>query len=139
MFGLRALVGGTLAIDIAVVAKSPGAVVEQDLTADPALRRHKKYRASINLVIARRDRNRSRVLPFDYIFFVHEQAKREKGRDHNNCVEGAMANARADICWVGKATHCAKVGRVQLKVCSPKQPPLTTLADLALASPGHFM
>jgi hypothetical protein len=135
------LVGGTLAIDIAVVAKSPGAVVEQNLTADPALRRHKKYRASINLVIARRDRDRSRVLPFNYVFSfsVHEQAKRKKGRDHNNCVEGAMANARADIFWVGNAAHCAKVRRVQLKVCAPKKPPLMRLADLALASPGHLL
>ena len=79
MFGLRALVSGTLAIDIAIVAKFPRAVVEQKLMADFALRGHKEYRAGVNLVIIWRDRDRSCMSPF-YILFIQEQAKREKGR-----------------------------------------------------------
>jgi len=119
MFGPRALVGGTLAIDIAVVAESSGAVVEQDLTADSALRRHKKYRARVNFVIACRDRNRCCVLRPGYIFSVQEQAKREKGRYYKHRMERALASARADFWWTGKAAHCANVRPDRLTVCSP--------------------
>jgi hypothetical protein len=115
MFGSHALVRGTLAIDVAVVAESPGSVIEQKLTAGFALRRHKKYRARVNLVIAWRDRDRRCcVLPLGQIFSVHEQAKREKSRDYNNRVEGARA--RADFWWTGEAAHSAKIRPDRLKV-----------------------
>jgi hypothetical protein len=115
MFGPRALVGGTLAIDIAVVAESPGSVIEQKLTADFGLRRHKKYRARVNFVIVWRDRDRRYcALPLRQIFSVQEQAKREKSRDYTNRVEGVRA--RADFWWTGEATHTAKVRPDRLKV-----------------------
>ena len=114
MFGSYALVGGTLAIDVAVVPEPPAAVVEQNLMADSARRRHNKYRASVNLVIAWRDW-RCCVRPLGQIFSVHEQTKHEKGRDYNNRVPGTTG-ARADFWWTGEAAHSAKVRSDRLKV-----------------------
>ena len=54
MFALYAF--RNVAIDVTVVAEPPGSDIEQKLTADFGLRRHKKYRARVNLVIAWRNR-----------------------------------------------------------------------------------
>jgi len=76
---------GTLAIDVAIVGEPPGSVIKQKLTAGVALIRRKKYRAGVNLIVAGPDlwrnpwRDRRRwVRPIAQIFFIHEQAKREK-------------------------------------------------------------
>ena len=106
MFCLYAF--STVAIDVAVVAEPPGSVIEQKLTADAALRRRKKYRARVDLVIAWRDRM-SGVRFLCQIFFVHEQAKREKNRDYNKGVQGTMGT-RADFWWTGP--HPAKIAKI---------------------------
>jgi hypothetical protein len=94
-FDPHALIGGTPAIDVAVVAEPPSSVIEQKLMADFTIRRHNKYRARVNLVIAWRDR-RGCMRPLGQIFIVHEQAKRDKSRDRNNRVQGT-SGARADL------------------------------------------
>src|ERR1700689_2643383 len=109
------IVFGTLTIDVAVVAEPPGSIIEQKLTADSALTRRKKYRAGVNLIVAGPDvwRNswrhrRCRVRWLGRKFFVHEQAKREKSRDHNNCLQGT-AGARAGSWWT---LHPAIIGKI---------------------------
>src|ERR1700691_5431476 len=80
-FCSHALVGVPLAIDIAVVAESPGSVIKQKLMANSARSRHNKYRARVNLVIAWRDHDwRCYARPLGRIFSVHEQSTREKSR-----------------------------------------------------------
>jgi len=112
MFGSHALVGGMLAIDIAVVAESPGSVIKQKLMANSARRRHNKYRARVNLVIAWRDHDlRCCVRPLGRIFSVHEKAKREKSRDNNNRAQRA-AGAWANFWLTDEAAHCAKIAEI---------------------------
>jgi hypothetical protein len=81
---------GTLAIDLAIVGETSGSIIEQKLTANIALMRRKKYRAGVNLIVAGPDlwRNpwRDRRRWVRQIFFIHEQAKREKNGDRNNRV-----------------------------------------------------
>jgi len=85
---------GKFAVDIALVSEPPCSVIKQKLMADSALRRRKKYRTSIDLVIAWCDRLDG-VRPLGQIFLVHEHAEREKSRNHNNRVQGTTA-ARPD-------------------------------------------
>jgi hypothetical protein len=99
---------GTVAIDVAVVAEPPRSVIEQKLTAGAPFRRRKKYRARVDLVIAWRDQV-SGVLLLCQIFFVHEQAKREKNCDYNKGVQGTMGT-RADCWWTGP--HPAKIAKI---------------------------
>jgi hypothetical protein len=101
----------TVAIDVAVVGEMPGSVIEQKLIADPALRRRKKYRARIDLVIAWRDRL-SGAWNVAQIFFVYEQAEREKNRDDNNRVQ-ETTDARWNA-WQA-SSHSAKDRQNQLK------------------------
>jgi hypothetical protein len=96
---------GALAIDVAIVGETSSSIIEQKLTANIALMRRKKYRAGVNLIVAGPDvwrnpwRDRRRwVRPITQIFFVHEQAKREKSCDCNNRVQGTM-RARAYSWW----------------------------------------
>jgi hypothetical protein len=105
------IVFGTLTIDVAIVAELPGSIIEQKLTADSALTRRKKYRAGVNIIVAgpdvwRRWRDRRRwVRPIAQIFFIHEQAKREKNGDCNNRVQGTT-RARADSWWTNAHIDC---------------------------------
>ena len=96
---------GALAIDVAVVGETSSSIIEQKLTANIAPMRRKKYRAGVNLIVAGADfwrnpwRDRRRwVRPITQIFFVHEQAKREKNCDCNNRVQGTTS-VRADAWW----------------------------------------
>ena len=93
---------GTLAIDLAIVGETSGSIIEQKLTANIALMRRKKYRAGVNLIVAGPDlwRNpwRDRRRWVRQIFFIHEQAKREKNGDCNNRVQGTT-RVRADSWW----------------------------------------
>ena len=106
------IVFGTLTIDVAVVAEPPGSIIEQNLTADSAFTRRKKYRAGVNIIVAGPDvwrsswRDRRRwVRPIAQIFFIHEQAKREKNGDCNNRVQGTT-RARADSWWTSAHIGC---------------------------------
>ena len=96
---------GKLAIDVAIVGEPPVSVIEQKLMANIAVMRGEKYRAGVNLIVAGPDpwrnpwRDRRRwVRPIAQVFFIHEQAKREKNGDRNNRVRGT-AGARADSWW----------------------------------------
>jgi hypothetical protein len=93
---------GTLAIDIAIVGETPSSIIEQKLTANIARRRGKKYRAGVNLIVAEPDlwhnfwRGRRRwVRPIAQIFFIYEQAEREKNGHRNNRMQGTT-RVRAD-------------------------------------------
>jgi hypothetical protein len=89
---------GTLAIDFAIVGETSSSIIEQKLTANIALMRRKKYRAGVNLIVAGPDLWRDRRRWVRQIFFIHEQAKREKNGDCNNRVQGTT-RVRADSWW----------------------------------------
>jgi hypothetical protein len=106
---VRALIGGALAIDVAVIAQQSGMVVEQNLAADSTLFGHIQDRAGINPLTARRTREsrRCRTMLRADIFTGGKQTKSEESRrrGHDGCLADALARAPLGFRSASKTAH----------------------------------
>src|SRR6266851_2842564 len=103
-------VGGVLAIDVAVVGKPAGVIVEQQLTAGPALGGHVQDRPGVDFFVVGgggNGRSRTRPLQRGDIFPGGEQAGADQyaDRDHAQRLAQTGETVRAAFSSAGAAVH----------------------------------